>query len=289
MYSSRSAMGLEKRRLRISFEVFDRVAHRDVRMRLDDEAHEFVVAEQQRPELFRLLHGFLKHHLRWEVFIQGGVFTPHSMRFPLPQHDLVADRLRYDWVSVGHLRVPVLLEIVHDHGGRNAALEGGCDAGCRERAHKHVGQDALRPHEELQDRDLYNPVIQVSVSFVPSDALTVHTFSIMLRPWRQRCSSRLRCEFTNGHKCFLFSRNIGKVTPKIIYFHFLIKYFLDQSIQKIIYLILKKEALMDTLGKMRSNTSAINVRCYKHSNTYETSQPCSVITSVGNSITHSYL
>ena len=33
-------------------------------------------------------------------------------------------------------------------------------------------------------------------------------------------------------QCFLFSRNIGYVTPKIIYFRYLIKYFPDQSIQK---------------------------------------------------------
>ena len=43
-------------------------------------------------------------------------------------------------------------------------------------------------------------------------------------------------------QCFLFSRIIGQLTPKIIYFYYLKKYFLDQSIQKIFYLILKKEA-----------------------------------------------
>ena len=45
------------------------------------------------------------------------------------------------------------------------------------------------------------------------------------------------------HQCFLFSRNIGSVTPNIIYFKYLTKTFLDQSIPKIVYLILKKEAL----------------------------------------------
>ena len=44
-------------------------------------------------------------------------------------------------------------------------------------------------------------------------------------------------------KCFLFSRNIGWLTPKIIYLRYLKKSFLDQSIQKTFYLILKKEAL----------------------------------------------
>ena len=38
----------------------------------------------------------------------------------------------------------------------------------------------------------------------------------------------------------IFSRNIAYVTPEIIYFYYLKKYFLDQSIQKINYLILKK-------------------------------------------------
>ena len=41
-----------------------------------------------------------------------------------------------------------------------------------------------------------------------------------------------------------FGRNIGQLTPKIIYFHYLRKFFLDQSIQQIFYLILKTEALM---------------------------------------------
>ena len=45
-------------------------------------------------------------------------------------------------------------------------------------------------------------------------------------------------------QCFFFSRNIGKVTPKIIYIHYLSKYFPDQSVQKTFYLILKKEALV---------------------------------------------
>ena len=33
-------------------------------------------------------------------------------------------------------------------------------------------------------------------------------------------------------QCFLFSRILGYLTPKIIYFYYLKKYFLDQSIQK---------------------------------------------------------
>ena len=41
-------------------------------------------------------------------------------------------------------------------------------------------------------------------------------------------------------QCFIFSRNIGKVTPKKIYFHYLNKYFLDQSIQKNIFFNFEK-------------------------------------------------
>ena len=46
-----------------------------------------------------------------------------------------------------------------------------------------------------------------------------------------------------SNQCFLFSRIIGSVTPKINYLHYL-KYFPDQSIQKTFCLILKKEALV---------------------------------------------
>ena len=48
------------------------------------------------------------------------------------------------------------------------------------------------------------------------------------------------------NQCFFFSRNIGQLTPKIIYFYYLKKYFLAQSNQYIFYLILKKEALIST-------------------------------------------
>ena len=66
-----------------------------------------------------------------------------------------------------------------------------------------------------------------------------------------------------AHQCFFSSRNIGQVTPKIIYFHYLIKYFLDQSIQKIFYLILKKETLLHTstvVGGSASFLAEISVR-----------------------------
>ena len=42
---------------------------------------------------------------------------------------------------------------------------------------------------------------------------------------------------------FFLSRNIGQVTLEIIYFQYLKKHFLDQSIQQIFYLILETEAL----------------------------------------------
>ena len=50
-------------------------------------------------------------------------------------------------------------------------------------------------------------------------------------------------------QCFVFSRNIGQVTPKIIYFHDLKKSYLDQSIQYVFNLILKTGAqVVYTLG-----------------------------------------
>ena len=51
---------------------------------------------------------------------------------------------------------------------------------------------------------------------------------------------------SSRNQYFFFSRNIGYVTPKIMYFYYLKKYLLDQSVQKIIYLILKTEALAAT-------------------------------------------
>ena len=35
----------------------------------------------------------------------------------------------------------------------------------------------------------------------------------------------------DADQCFVYSRNIGYLTPKIIHLHYLNKYFLDQSIQ----------------------------------------------------------
>ena len=60
----------------------------------------------------------------------------------------------------------------------------------------------------------------------------------------QQGHSRLLRNRWWSKQCFFFSRNVGQVTPKIIYFHYLIKYFPDQSIQKTFYLILRKEALI---------------------------------------------
>ena len=56
--------------------------------------------------------------------------------------------------------------------------------------------------------------------------------------WSKDCKQGIHAQ-----QCFFFSRNIGQLTPKIIYFHYLKKYFLDLSIQKTFYLILKTEAL----------------------------------------------
>ena len=46
-----------------------------------------------------------------------------------------------------------------------------------------------------------------------------------------------------NNQSIFFSRNIASVTPKIIYFYYQKKSFLDQSIRKKVYLISKTEAL----------------------------------------------
>ena len=60
--------------------------------------------------------------------------------------------------------------------------------------------------------------------------------------WEQKTTAQLTLN-SMQLQCFLFSRNIGQLTLKIIYFHYLKESFLDQSIQGIFYLILKEEAL----------------------------------------------
>ena len=49
---------------------------------------------------------------------------------------------------------------------------------------------------------------------------------------------------TQRSSVLLFSRNVGAVTPTIVYFHHLKKYVLDQSIQNMFYSILKTEAMV---------------------------------------------
>ena len=73
-------------------------------------------------------------------------------------------------------------------------------------------------------------------------------------PARDTCQGQLRywsvdCVICKPKYCsqpVLFSRNVGLVTQKIIYFHCQKKPFLDPSIQKLFYFILKKEALFST-------------------------------------------
>ena len=48
----------------------------------------------------------------------------------------------------------------------------------------------------------------------------------------------------SSEQWFCFSRNIGIVTQEIIYLYYLKKHFLDQSIQKILHINLKIEALV---------------------------------------------
>ena len=64
-----------------------------------------------------------------------------------------------------------------------------------------------------------------------------HTVMFGVTQPKYRCVSLYRTQW------LFFGRNYGQLTPEIIYFHYLRKCFLDQSIWKIFYLILKKEAL----------------------------------------------
>ena len=50
---------------------------------------------------------------------------------------------------------------------------------------------------------------------------------------------------SSDDQCFVCSRNIGWFTPKIIYFHHLEKYLLDQSIQKDILFSFEKGSTAD--------------------------------------------
>ena len=51
-------------------------------------------------------------------------------------------------------------------------------------------------------------------------------------------------------QCFFFSRNIGLVTPGIMYLYYQKKYFLDQRIQRIHFLVLRQEALFNSIGSV---------------------------------------
>ena len=88
-----------------------------------------------------------------------------------------------------------------------------------------------------------------SILITPSLMVTLEEFVL----WPQFASTRVSMfpQRENGQWLF-FGRNIGQLTPKIIYFHYLRKCFLDQSIQKIVYLILKKEALSCTHSELGS-------------------------------------
>ena len=54
-------------------------------------------------------------------------------------------------------------------------------------------------------------------------------------------------------QCFLFSRDIGQLTPKIIYFHYLKKSFLNQSIQKNVLFNFEKGSTVPDYAGLRKN------------------------------------
>ena len=67
-------------------------------------------------------------------------------------------------------------------------------------------------------------------------------FSLSLEHTYSPCTGER--EFICFKQCCFLSQNIGWLTPKIIYFHYLQKSFLEQSIQLLFYFILKTEALV---------------------------------------------
>ena len=69
----------------------------------------------------------------------------------------------------------------------------------------------------------------------------------------------LESSFPYEHFCY--TRNTGSVTLKISYFHYLKKYFLHQSIRKIINLILKPEALFYTFFRTCCHISSQRKVC----------------------------
>ena len=67
---------------------------------------------------------------------------------------------------------------------------------------------------------------------------------------------------TAEFQCFLFSRNIGYVTPKIIYFYDLKTFFLDQSIQKTIFFKFENGSTAEFPSLSRSHPAGIPITCY---------------------------
>ena len=66
-------------------------------------------------------------------------------------------------------------------------------------------------------------------------------------------------------QCFLFSRSIGKVTPKISYFHYVQNNNLDRCIHKVFYLILKSEALINSARPVPSlYQPRVHLQCTKN-------------------------
>ena len=85
-------------------------------------------------------------------------------------------------------------------------------------------------------------------------------------------------------QCFCFSRNIGQIIPKFMYFHYLLKHFLDQSIQKMLYSILKIEVLD---GKYWKSTRILTNTCIRVF--YDCQQLCGSSSSAKNEAYHCFL
>lgn len=76
--------------------------------------------------------------------------------------------------------------------------------------------------------------------------MQIHTYQIHTKHTVRESVGNLHTEQIVEKQWFLFSCNIGQVSSKIIYFHYLKKSILDQVSLKNTYLVLKKGALQST-------------------------------------------
>ena len=76
-------------------------------------------------------------------------------------------------------------------------------------------------------------------------------------------SKKRRCTSQPEFQCFFSCRKIGEITLKTIYFHYLKKRFLDESIQRVFNIMLITEALPSSLFSCAAwPESLVGVKCF---------------------------